>query len=79
MMKGRAMVQQSKSRVSRKAREMEDYYNSTTNDILDGMVVNNSSEPSGEGAVVRFVIGNIDNDDDIDGGGSGSHSICSFW
>ena len=34
--------------MSRNAREMKDYYNSTTNDILDGRVVNNESGPKGK-------------------------------
>ncbi len=45
------------------------------------MIVVEASEPSGEGAVnVNWNIsGFIDDDIHIDGGGSGSHSICSFW
>ena len=54
---------------------MKDYYNSATNDILDGMVVNDASEPSGKGAVI--VDGHVDNDgyvnnDEDDGGGGAS-------
>ncbi len=48
------------------------------------MIVVKASEPSGEGAVnvnwnIVNVNWNISGFIDIDGGGSGSHSICSFW